>query len=208
MDIVSTSYKNLRRAIGVIALVFPFILILFRIMDGPWTETSISAMYWTNSGVLFSALLIMLSTFLFSYSGYDKTDKVLTSVSAVALLFVVLFPCEGGTKYLIPFIGPPATRVLHYISAGVTFSMLGIMSLFQFTKYSYSKTENKVKRNLVYRVCGIVIFASIVAMLLVELIPSVRTFTDGIKLFYWLESLVVIAFGFSWLTKGEFILKD
>lgn len=199
---------NLRLAIGILALAFPLLLMVTGFFDGSWTETSLSATYWSNSGVLFSSMLVMLSLMLMTYYGYDYVDNVMTTIAAVAMLFVALFPCEGGTTYLFSFIPAKATHIIHYVTAGITFSMLGVMSFFQFTKYYVAKTEGKKKRNLVYRICGIIIFASILGMLLMELIPNGRSATDVIRLFYWLESIVVWAFGISWLVKSGIILKD
>lgn len=206
MNDIVISYRTMRRAIGIIALCFPLALILFRLISGSWIETSISAMYWTNSGIIFSSMLITMSVFLFSYNGFDRTDSLLTTFAALSLLIVAVFPCEGGTVYLISSIPPRATRVVHYVAAGFAFSFLGIMSMFQFTRGGFH--TQKLKRNKVYRGCGYVIFGAIVAMLLLELIPGARRATDPVRLFYWLESVVVWSFGISWLVKGETIFKD
>jgi hypothetical protein len=151
-------------------------------------------------------MLITMAVFLFSYNGYDRIDSILTTFAALFLLIVAVFPCEGGTVYLISSIPPRATRVVHYVSAGLAFASLGVMSLFQFTRGEIR--PQKLKRNKVYRVCGYVIFGAIIGMLLLELIPGARRATDPVRLFYWLESVVVWSFGISWLVKGETIFKD
>jgi len=88
---------------------------------------------------------------------------------------------------------------------------MGVMSLFQFTKSNSDGTNmtlNKIKRNRMYRICGRVIFGSLGAAFPVLLIPSVREGTEGFRLLYWLESLMIRAFGISWLVKGEALLAD
>jgi hypothetical protein len=39
-------------------------------------------------------------------------------------------------------------------------------------------------------------------------LPAVKTVVERLTPVFWLESLAVVAFGVSWLTKGETILKD
>lgn len=210
MDKRNISYLTLRRAIGILAILFPFILIVAGLFDGPSFETSISAYYWTNAGVLFSGMLLTFSIFLFSYKGYDLADDIITNIGAFGMLTVALFPCEGGSVYLFQFIPPGATAVIHYVAAGVTFSALGVMSFVQFPKSDYPATSKtkKAKRNRIYRACGITIFATLALAAVVQVIPGGRSVTDPVRLWYWLESIILWAFGVGWLVKGETILKD
>ena len=94
----------------------------------------------------------------------------------------------------------------HYISASVLFVTLALMSLFLFVKTDKSKrpTKKKIQRNLIYRVCGVVMLACCVLTLLTSkgIIPN---FPRSIFIF---ETIMLWAFGFSWLVKGETILKD
>ena len=58
-----------------------------------------------------------------------------------------------------------------------------------------------------YRVCGCVMLACIALVGIVGLLPN-KTFADQFNPVFWLESTAVVAFGVSWLTKGETIFKD
>lgn len=205
MNNIIISQLTLRKVIGVLAIVFPFLLIL-----GTWTGGlvpllgSLSAAYWSNASAIFVSMLVTFGIFLLTYKGYDKTDEVLTTIAGVAMICVAIFPMYGGTSYLFLFLSESMSHILHSVSAVIAFSLLGVMSFFQFTKHQGEITENKKKRNLIYRICGIVIFASILLMIPAKMFIA----TEVIRLFFWLESIVVWAFGVSWLVKGEALLKD
>jgi hypothetical protein len=59
---------------------------------------------------------------------------------------------------------------------------------------------------MIYRLCGYVILACMAIMLIHDVTEQYWPAT--IKPVYWLESISLFAFGFSWLTKGEALLKD
>jgi len=60
---------------------------------------------------------------------------------------------------------------------------------------------------MVYRVCGYIILACILLIGVVSL-PTVKPNVDRFMPIFWFEALAVVAFGASWLVKGETILKD
>ena len=213
---MTISYLTMRRWIGILALAFPILIIVF---GGFPMQTSISAYYWTNAGVLFTAFLFMMGLFLLSYKGYDRKDNWMSSLSGAAMMAVALFPCEVGTNpvtgaYLFPWIGPLANAIIHYAGAVVTFTMLGVMSMFQFTKSKFDSFPNltppkrKVIRNRIYRICAWVIFGALAVAAPLQLIPGGRAATDPVRLWFWLEALMVWAFGVSWLVKGETLWRD
>ena len=210
MNKLTISYLTMRKAIGYIAMVFPLALIIGNLFGGLTPmQNSLSEYYWTNSNIIFVSMLVTFGIFLLSYNGYDKRDKWITSVAGVSMLLVAFFPCEGSPvpDYLFMFLPVKASAIIHYTAAISTFSLLGVMSLFQFTQGS-SNTKQKKKRNLIYKVSGITIFAIIVLMIANQLIPHSKETTDTFKLLFWLESIILWAFGIAWLVKGEAFLKD
>ncbi len=58
-----------------------------------------------------------------------------------------------------------------------------------------------------YYVCGWIIVASIIGILTLHEGLHISQFGQ-IPVLFSLESVAVIAFGVSWLVKGEFVLKD
>ncbi len=202
MDNITISYMTMRKAIGILALAFPIILILSGLLGGFGIQDSFSAYYWTNSISVFVGMLITFGIFLLSYKGYDKMDEVITTITGIAMILVALFPMQGeGSHYLFSFIPIEVVDVMHYIFAGITFILLGVMSYFQFTKSGDKElTPEKKKRNLIYKICGVIIVASILASVVFPLF--------GISIIFLSETIVMIAFGISWLIKGETLLKD
>ena len=87
--------------------------------------------------------------------------------------------------------------------------MLAGMSLFLFTRSNPSgrMTKKKKERNRVYIICGVVIVISAVAIPICQ-IDGIWEHIKFIKPTLILEILALEAFGFSWLVKGGFLLKD
>ena len=85
------------------------------------------------------------------------------------------------------------------------------MSLCLFTKSDKPKHQRgarKIWRNRIYRTCGIIMIAALLVILsgMLELIPP--DYYDGHHLTFWMETLAVESFGFSWLVKGRTLLRD
>ena len=121
-----------------------------------------------------------------------------------------------GTSYqqmrahqaLNPTAGEMAIGTVHFVSATVFFLTLAVYSFFIFTKTDPSRpmTPEKKKRNVVYRVSGIVIVVCLAAIAILNLVPPGPI--DQLKPVFWLETVASVAFGVSWLVKGETLLKD
>jgi len=91
------------------------------------------------------------------------------------------------------------------------FFTLIFFSLFLFTKTKPlgTPTRRKLQRNLVYRVCGIAMAVCILLMTIYTFLPE--SATASMKVYnplFWLETIAILAFGISWIVKGEAILKD
>ena len=69
-------------------------------------------------------------------------------------------------------------------------------------------TERKIQRNRVYRTCGAVMVGCILLMGIYHLAGGDETSLANLNPIYWLEAIAILAFGISWLTKGEAILAD
>lgn len=101
------------------------------------------------------------------------------------------------------------TVTIHLISASVFFILLAINSLFLFTKSRHKviKHSRKWYRNVFYKVCGIVILISLIA-----LIPAMLFAHTGYPgseySILLLETVMLFAFGISWLVKGGTLLMD
>ena len=145
---------------------------------------------------------------LFSYKGYDRQDDIICTIAGAFALGICLFSC--GTKDLIARwqdianlsnvgtfqIAPEISGILHNVSAFGFFALLAYNSLFLFTKSSGNMTENKKKRNIIFRVCGIGMIVSFLTIIPI----SIFNWWGGV----WLVEAIALAFfGISWLTKAN-----
>jgi len=197
------SYLGLRRAVGVVAVLLPFVLLAGKLLiDGPGLPGSISAYYYTSMRNVLVGLLFMQGTFLLSYR-YDRRDTIAAAIAGVAVIGVALFP----TQPINPTPVDVAIGIVHLVCAGTFFLTTAWISLFLFTLSDGSPTRRKLQRNVVYRVAGIVILVCLVLQVVTDnLLP--RAIVDTVHPVFWLEALAVIAFGVSWLVKGETVLRD
>jgi hypothetical protein len=199
---LAAAYTYLQRVVGWIAVLLPFVLAIGNMFfNGVELKGSISAYYYTRMGGVFVGALWALGVFFLSYNHRPlskyRTDNVLSNVACAAAVGVALFPTassaagrSGGEKFV---------SVVHLGCAALLFGLLAYFSLFLFTLHGDAElTPDKVRRNVVHRVCGVVI---VVAMALVLVSNAVKPPSSWHALF-WLEAAAVVAFGISWLVKG------
>lgn len=206
------SYLSLRKLIGILGMVLAFICMLGGLIFSKGTIVdSISAYYHTAMRDVMVSTLAVAGAFLLTYKGYDRTDRVLSTVAGVTAIFTALFPCYcGDIQGRLSFmqIDPVISGVIHFASAAIFFAVLGYMSLFQFTKSgSKDLSDKKKKRNKVYRICGIMIFVAMAFISLYKLfIPD--EVVAKIYLTLWMEAIMLNAFGVSWMVKGQALFPD
>ena len=205
-DSLVQSYLALRKAIGTIGMLLPFVLVLGTMILGESRILpSISDYYYSIMGDVFVASLCAVGVFLWSYRGPDHVDDLAGDIASVSAIGVALFPTTP--------VGATATQELvghvHFFFAFVFFSTLTFFALVLFRKMSSAKppTERKLLRNSVYTVCGYAIAGCIVLIVFVMWLPTDSPI-HNLNPVFWLESVAVLAFGISWFVKGEAILKD
>jgi hypothetical protein len=201
------SYLDLRQAVGIIGVALPFALALGKILlQGRGIQSSISGYYYTDMRNVFVGSLCAIGIFLMSTKGYDWRDEIAGILACVFAVGVALFPTapDVGATSQDKLIG-----TLHLSFAALLFLTFAYFSLALFTQTTAANhpTPRKLQRNTVYRVCGYTILASIL-LIVVVMLPPVKSLVKPLTPVFWLESLAVVAFGVSWLVKGETILKD
>ncbi len=208
------SFLSIRKAIGILGIALPIVLLLgsFILSDCQEVQGSISAYYYTVMRNVFVGILCAVSFYLFSYNGYDKTDRILSCFCGLASLGVAFLPTSVDpplSSCVTKIVEGSIISTIHFLSALAFFSISAYVSIFQFTKGSSSPTNQKLKRNTVYRACGIVMVLCIVTIglytaILKEQFPSLIDLNP----IFWLETFALWGFGISWLVKGEFLLED
>lgn len=217
------SYLTLRNLIGFSGLLLPVILSVFprRSSDFYGFEPSISDYFYTDRGDILVVVLCVLGTLLITYKGYNWKEQFLTFIAGICGMGVAFVPtakvcldCQDsvhtGSGGVFDFI---TGKWWHFAFAATFLFCLAIMSLVFFVKKNEDipiKSSNgsltqKGKRNIIYKICGWVIIGSLLIMGIyfiagwkIKKIPFVFIF----------ESIAVIAFGISWITKGQTLLPD
>jgi hypothetical protein len=195
------SYMGLRRAVGVIGLALPIALLVGKpLLDGGGMQGSISAYYYTGMRNYFVGTLCALAVFLFSYR-YAPHDNFLSNIASVFALGVVFFPTTPRGE------DTTWTGRVHVVSALSFFLTLAVFAYFVFTRPPLPKEQlepRKRTRNKIYRACGLIIVVCLALAPLLDLVLS-DAVRDQIHPLFWLESIAVWAFSFSWMVKGDLI---
>ena len=198
------SYLDLRRAVGYIGIGLPFVLLIGKLLiQGGPLPGSISAYYYSDMRNVLVGALFAVATFLISYR-YDVPDARAGTLAGAMAIGVALFPTAPAD----PTAQDRLLGAVHLVCAGVFFLTLAYFSYFLFTRTDQADpTSRKRQRNVVYRVCGVLIVGCLVLAALADNLLSTTVVADLHPVF-WLESVAIVAFGVSWLIKGETLLRD
>ncbi len=203
------SYLTLRRAIGILGIAFPFLLSLgAALIFRTDIQSSMSGYYHTGVRDVFVGTLCAIGVFLLSYKGYERRDDIAGDLACVFAIGAALLPTtpSGAVDGGVRLIG-----AMHLTLAALFFMTLIYFSLFLFTKTDPSRppSRRKIVRNRVYKTCGYTMAACILLVAVYYVLPGRESSSlKEWKPVYWLEAAAVLAFGVSWLTKGEAILGD
>ena len=165
-------------------------------------------------GVIFA-----IGSFLFAYKGYERRDDVAGYLAGIFAVGVALFPTAKHCEI------PTAINTLHSISAGGLFLILAYFSIFLFPKTGCGGrlfalpavcsvkvvkgkrvTREKLRRNRIYVICGAIILGCLLVICVYKF--WLEESCSSSRWTLWLESLLLMAFGFSWFIKGETLWKD
>lgn len=221
-------HMGLRKAIGALGIAFPFALFIGSYFICGCSEIfdSISAYHHSSMRNLFVGVLCAIALFFFSYSGYDRADFISWKLAALFALGIAFFPtdpvislellenenikaafaeCEYPSIYNNSIYG-----IIHLVFAAAFFLTLTYISYFLFTKSGDDNPDQqKLNRNRVFRGSAAVMLICLIAIAIYMLaLRGDYPYLDSLKPVFWLESIALIAFGASWITKGQFILKD
>ena len=203
------SYLTLRKTIGILGALLPFVLYFgAAIIFQTGMRASISRYYHTDMRNVFVGVLFVIGFFLFSYKGYERCDDIAGDLGCIFALGTALFPVAPD----IPASGDARViGYIHYFFASAFFLTISYFSLVLFTKKDKEipPTRRKLQRNKVYKVCGYTMIVCLVLIAIYSFLPDkVSSPMEACNPVFWLEAVAVVAFGISWLIKGETLLKD
>ena len=213
----------MRRAIGILGITFPLILVAGSSLFGDCKEvqTSISLYYYTNMRNVFVGFNCAVAFFLFAYRGHDWRDNLVGYLGCIFVLGVAFLPCTISTPNQPCLVAisdqNPLVGKLHNMSAISYFIILIVYSLVLFPKTHMDMVtgekkfmgRQKKKRNVVYYISGSIMTGSLLLIIaymwiLKHLYPDL----EQLNPVFWLESLVLLSFGISWMTKGQLFFQD
>jgi hypothetical protein len=182
-------------------------------------KSSVSHFYYTTMGEVFTGALCAVALFLFCYRGYDKrkADKVqwvpgdnfMANAAAICALGVVIFPTAGEEikDNFRAFEGTKLTGYIHYGFAALFFIILALMSMVNFRRTAIPAQFGKMPSHPLYLWCGVVMLACMAFLAAIFIIdkpvPNNMKWVDAYSVTYWLETVMLFAFGLSWLRKGK-----
>lgn len=209
---VLISYITLRRAIGILGILFPIVLVFGSFSFNGFgalpvckeIQPSISSYYHTNMRDVFVGTLCTIALVFFAYrSENDWRDNVFGNLACFFTLGVAFLPTSVSDETsCISSIDNDLIGTIHLISAALLFLVLAYFSLVLFVK---DTTRNANK--LIYRICGSIMLLC-VFFIGIYFIFLDKTNFKNYNLVFWGECFALWAFGISWLVKGELLWKD
>jgi len=207
------SFLTMRRLIGILGISLPIIVVLGGFLQSGFiVQGSISGYYYTNMRDFFVGLLCGVSLFLISYKGYEKIDDLIGNLSGIFALGIVVFPTsmysDQVVKVGIFLLDDNVSEYIHLTFGTLFFLALSFNSMFLFTKRVPGVlSREKKRRNLIYRICGIVMILEIFCTTIYTLFLR-DTYISKYYPVLIFESIALLAFGISWLVKGHTLFRD
>lgn len=202
-DLSSNGHRQL---LGVLGIALPLMVYLTAIwrplseMERPWSLlASISGYYHTGAEAVFIGIVVALGIFLITYDGYNNPtgwkDRLASRIAGTGALLLAFYPTAVEGEY--PALGWWMTYmgIAHFTGATVLFVSFAYMSYFLFPVTDKALTPEKRRRNVLHKVCGIVIVCCLIW-------AGIASFVLNAPIF-WPESIMLLAFGVSWLVKGK-----
>jgi hypothetical protein len=208
------SYMTMRKFVGGIGILLPFVLYVGNQIIGYGVQPSMSGYYYTPMRNIFIGALCALAIFLITYDGWDRADTVITNVAGIGTVGTALCPTSpvNATGH------QAVVGIFHLSFAGFTFVLLAVMSL-RFAKrvptpaglsfwqrvcYALGFTPPGSSRTttaelVTYRVSG---FTLLVCLALIY--PMSKVYSDSLLV---LEMIMLVSFGVAWLVKGTTLLR-
>ncbi len=200
------SYFTLRKVIGWCGMLLPWVT-----WGVAWSyENSLSAYYYTRSNIILTSILVLCGVFLISYRGYEQkdeklSDNIITWIAGILILIVTAVPAQYNGA-----IGDCPTPIchkslllgsIHFGCAAIFLVAMGYLALFNFTRGEKPFSDDKIKRNRIYKICGIGMWGTLgIAGIMIFIFHLDDRWRH---LILWVEIIDLIFFGVSWLVKGK-----
>ncbi|MDE0292479.1 MAG: hypothetical protein OXK19_08280 [Candidatus Dadabacteria bacterium] len=145
------SHLTMRRAVGTLGVLLPFMLIVGSIINRCPLRLSISSFYYAPMPIngLFIGVLCAIGVFLICYKGHKArpgervSDDQAAYAAGVGVILLAIFPmCCDSVYCSFRFSAETLSTVVHYFGAVLFFASIYFMVLYKFTK-TYNKEERE-----------------------------------------------------------------
>lgn len=223
------NYRFIRFLVGLLAFLLPVLLVLSAYGLRFPVAPSISEFFYTPARELLVGTIGAISIFLLCYNGHavdtDKKDwreryvpdRLLSLIASAGALGVAFFPvhsplAEGQSPepMFITLLGVNGASLMHNLSALAFFAALTWFCLDNFRRMpdGYTPSPRRIIDNRIYVFCGLVLLGCTLGLIILSLIgkfgsPEVFETANNARAILVLETVALVAFAISWLTKGK-----
>lgn len=182
-------------------------------------KDSISHFYYSTVGELFTGALCAVALFLFTYKGYDKPsygkyhyvpgDNFMCNFAGAMALLVVIFPTSSETDItdnFRTFVSSENAGYVHYVAAALFFFTLSMISFVNFRRTKKPEDFGKNISHPIFKSCAVIMLLCLFALVVVYILEKLSvdvSWAETYNLTFWLETVMLLAFGISWIIKGE-----
>ncbi len=205
------TYFNLRSALGLIAAVFPLVLLLGGYVTEGKILPSISDYYFSSMRDFVVGALVAIGIFLMGNKGHGRPEQnwredVIGIWAGAAAIGLALFPNKphsmGIETFFHAIMDDRISVVLHFMSSFVFLTSLTIFCLSRFAR------DATAGHRRIYRTCGWAIIAAGVVATYASFVRAfdwfeARELVEAWNMIFWLEALGIWAFCLSWVVKGQ-----
>lgn len=209
----------LRITVGLLGILLPLSLVFYMKIRGdcnPDILPSISDYFHSPGRDVFIGVLSAVCLAFFVFKGYETIDEFFGKIACISCMGIMLFPTNvcKQTGCHLNIADDTLMNVLHFTSAGIFFGCLVVFSLFLFP-LSYKEvephdmTKRMKNRKRIYMSCGIIMISCMVAIVVFSNLPDYlhNKFIQYNPTF-WMETVMLSAFSFSWFTKSQYWWPD
>lgn len=211
VDPIVGTYFNVRQSLGVIAMVFPLLLLTGGYVTEGEVLPSISDYYFSAMRDFVVGALVAIGIFLMAYKGETRGKRdfidTLTGLGAgAASIGLALFPNKphalGIETFFHAIMDDRISVALHFLSSFIFLTTLTVFCLRIFSRRA-SKPERRI-----YWTCGWAILAVGITATFVSFVRAfdwfeARHLVENLNLIFWLEAAGIWAFCIAWLVKGQ-----
>ncbi|MBL0341259.1 MAG: hypothetical protein IPP71_10180 [Bacteroidetes bacterium] len=177
-------------------------------------KSSVSHYYYTTVGEIFTGTLCAVALFMFCYKGHPLrkgdwglSDNAMTNLAGTFALGVAFFPTGSELAIkdnLRQFLSSENIGYVHYGCAAAFFLTLAFMSILNFRRSKEQQLFGTGPDDPFFLKCGIVMITCLVLVPVFNMwLEPKFEFLQHIHSTFLLEAIALIAFGMSWLKKGN-----